>query len=226
MACWRSHCLIRLRITLGVGFAALLALTSVSAEEVSSSLWRGNFAIGRHGAEMSPCFSGSRIEIEDATTSGLLTALYRELASRPGKPIFVEFSGTRAAGRVRAEALHRASRDGPGCRENVSAVRLVALGTDPLWRLESRAEGMRLYQAGVGAPREFPARAFASRGAEFVYEGASASSVLKLRVIPGACRDRLSNAFFDHVAEVELDAERLSGCAYWGELERPLSRRR
>jgi uncharacterized membrane protein len=212
-------------ISLVIGLAAMVCAADGARADEPSALWRGNFALGRHGAEMSPCFSGSRIEVDDATPGGLLSALYRELASRPGKPIFVEFSGTRTAGRVRAEALHRASRDGPGCRENVSALRLVALGSDPLWRLESGADGVRLYRAGAGS-RDFPPRALASRGAEFVYEGANASSVLRLTVTPGGCRDRLSNAFFDHSAEVRLDGETLRGCTYRGDLERPLSRRR
>lgn len=211
------------RLCLAGLLCALLAAASGAGAAEGPQVWRGNFAIGRQGAVFSPCLSGLRLEVADATANGALSAAYREFAPQPGKPIFVEFTGVRAGDRVRADRLHRASRDGPGCREALAQLRVAALGSDPVWSFELRAEGARLQRQREFAPREFPPGALTSgRSGEMSYEGASATSVLRLTVRPGECRDALSGALFDHSAELRIDGVLLKGCAYRGDLERPL----
>lgn len=204
-----------------VVFAALVPGLSIAVDEPGQHIYRGNFAIGKAGALFSSCFSGTRIAVEDATANGALGAAYRDIASQAGKAIFVEFSGRESGGRLRAENLHRASAGGPGCAERIAELGLVALGSDPVWGLETRASGMRLRILREFAPREFPPARRAASDGVLRYEASTAHSVLRIAVRPGACRDALSGSLFDHLIEVRVDDQVLEGCAYWGDLDRP-----
>ncbi len=202
--------------------AALGASSSRADDDSASRIFRGNFVIGRSGAVFSPCFSGTRVRLEDATPGGALSAAYREIASQPGLAIFIEFSGRGSGDHVRADQLHRASEHGPGCAETVAELGLVALGSEPVWGLESRASGIRLRILRESASREFPPASVTSGNGELRYESASRNSVLRVAVRPGTCRDPLSGSLFDQIAVVQLDDLTLQGCAYWGDLQRPL----
>jgi putative lipoprotein len=204
---------------LGSSFAAAPAR---AVDDAGTRIFRGNFAIGKSGALFSACFSGTRTALEDATAGGALSAAYREIASQPGIAIFVEFSGRQIGEHLRAEKLHRASAGGPGCAESIAELGLVALGSDPVWGLESRASGMRLRILRESAPRRFPPARVATDKGEIRYETATEHSVLRIAVRPGACRDPLSGSLFEQIAEVHLDDLTLQGCAYWGDLERPV----
>jgi putative lipoprotein len=223
----RSRLVARILAVAAAALGASLAAAAGPAEdEAGTRIFRGNFLVGKSGALFSPCFSGTRVRLEDATAGGALGAAYREIAPQPGWAIFVEFSGRESGGHLRAEKLHRASAGGPGCAESIAELGLVALGSDPVWGLESRASGIRMRILRESAPREFPPPSVTTnkdepRG-ETRYETATANSVLRIVVRPGACRDALSGSLFDHIAEVHLDDLTLQGCAYWGDLERHL----
>ncbi|MDH4190779.1 MAG: hypothetical protein OEW21_11305 [Betaproteobacteria bacterium] len=191
-----------------------------AAQPEAETLYRGNFAIGRLGAVFSPCFSATRIVVEDATAGEMLTAAYREISEQAGRAIFVEFSGRKSNGGLRAQRLHRASRGGPGCRERLLELKFAALGSEPVWGLEARAANVRLRLWGESAPREFPPGNFVAAQAEARYEGATPTSLLRVIVRPGICRDALSGSIFDHRVEIQLDARILRGCGYWGDLGR------
>jgi len=215
------------RLLAGIVTSAAIALGSslaapggLAADDAGPRIFRGNFIVGKSGALFSPCFSGKRIAVDDATPGGALGAAYREITPQPGVAIFVEFSGRQAGARLRAEQLHRASAGGPGCAEPIAELGLVALGSDPVWGLESRASGIRLRILRESAAREFPPARVMSRDRGVRYEAATEHSVLRIEVRAGTCRDALSGSLFDHVAEVHLDDLTLQGCAYWGDLER------
>jgi uncharacterized membrane protein len=196
--------------------AAALALAASGAE--AQTVWRGNFLAGKQGLQMSPCRSGERLAVEDRTPGRELESLYQELAQRAGRAIFIEIGGTREKSRLIAERVHRAHAEGPGCREDLQEIRLRALGSEPFWSLEARADAVLLRRLGVQPPMRFPAGAFERRGSEFVYEGASENSVLHVAVREARCRDTMSGAFFTLGIQLELDGKQLSGCAYWGDL--------
>ncbi len=204
-------------LALGACFAAA---PCPAADDAGARIFRGNFAIGKSGPLFSACFSGTRVRLEDATADGALSAAYREITPQPGWAIFVEFSGRQSGDRVRADILHRASAGGPGCAESTADLGLVALGSDPVWGLETRASGMRLRILRESAPHDYPPPTVTTAQGEVRYETATANSVLRVVVRPGACRDAMSGSLFDQRAEVRLDDRVLNGCAYWGDLER------
>jgi uncharacterized membrane protein len=66
-------------------------------------------------------------------------------------------------------------------------------------------------------PVAFPAGGFERRGEEYVYEGASERSVLRILVREATCRDTMSGALFTLRAQAEVDGRKYTGCAYWGD---------
>ncbi|MDX1377128.1 MAG: hypothetical protein R3357_16300 [Burkholderiales bacterium] len=201
-----------------LALAGAVPLAAVAAED---ALWRGNFLLGTTGALFSPCRSGERLRLEDATPGGALEAAYRALARRPGRAIFAEFFGQRAGETIRATRFARAQAEGPGCREDLGEIRLRAYGFNPFVQLEMRAARVYLRLSPSGEPREYPGAALRVEDGEARYEGADAGSVLRLRVRAEPCRETLSSAIFSHAALIEVDGERYAVCAYWGDLGPP-----
>lgn len=199
-------------------FALMACCAALAQAEQPPAIWRGNFIAGTRGLQMSPCRSGERLALEDRTPKRELEAVYRELAQRPGRAIFLEFAGQRDGPVLRAERFIRAYAEGPGCREDLGTVRLRANGADPPWHLDARGDAVLLRRLGVQEPSRFPAGPFERRGAQFVYEGAAEKSVLRVTVRDARCRDPLSGALTTLSAVADWDGRKLSGCAYWGDL--------
>ena len=199
----------------------MAAYSALASAQEASAIWRGNFIAAKQGLMMSPCRSGERLIVEDATPKRELDALYRELTQRPGRAIFMELTGSRNGRLVRATRLHRAYAEGPGCREDLDAVQLRANGTEPFWHLDARQDAVLLRRPGADPVQRFPATPFARRGAEFVFEGAAEKSVLRVVVREAVCRDAMTGGYYTLSASAEWDGRKLLGCAYWGEYERP-----
>jgi len=203
------------RYALALVLAGATASPAAAGEEI---VWRGNFLVGKAGALFSPCRTGERLLLEDATPGHALEAAYRELARRPGRAIFAEFVGERDAKTIRATRFERAQAEGPGCREDLDEVRLRAYGFNPFVQLEMRATSTYLRLRPAGAPREYAGAALRVEEDEARYEGASADAVLRLRVRAKPCREVLSSAIFSYEALIEVEGERYAVCAYWGDL--------
>lgn len=195
---------------------AAALLLAIAPPGAAQEILRGNFLAGKQGLQMSPCRSGERLQVEDRTPGKELEGLYKELAQRPGRAIFMELSGRREQSKVFAERVHRAYAEGPGCREDLQGIRLRAFGNEPFWSLEIRADGVMLRLLPQPATH-FPPGTMQRREAEFVYEGANDRSVLHVAVRDGHCRDAMSGAFFTLRAQIEVDGRKFSGCGYWGD---------
>lgn len=202
----------RIAVAFGLLFAAMNACADAEA------VWRGNFLVGRQGAQFSPCRSGERFAVTDATPGRALEAAYRELATRPGRALYAEFRGAREARGLRATRFERAQADGPGCREDLDHVRLRAYGFNPFVQFELGERSALLRTVPSAEPDEFAGAALQVVEGEARYEGSNADSVLRLRVRARACREPLSSALFSYEAVIVVDGTPYSVCAYWGKL--------
>lgn len=199
----------------------LAACGTLAQAQEPARVWRGNFIAASRGLMMSPCRSGERLIVEDATPQRQLDTIYRELTQRPGRAIFMELTGSRNGRMVRAERLLRAYAEGPGCREDLDAVQLRANGTEPFWHLDARKDAVLLRRPGAQPAQRFPAASFERRGAEFVFEGAAEKSVLRVVVREASCRDAMTGGYYTLSVTADWDGRKLAGCAYWGDFERP-----
>lgn len=201
--------------------AFIIGYAGLAQAQAPATVYRGNFIAAARGLMMSPCRSGERLIVEDATPKRELDAIYRELTQRPGRAIFMELTGSRNGRLVRATRLHRAYAEGPGCREDLDAVQLRANGTEPFWHLDAGKGAVLLRRPGVDPVQRFPATPLERRGAEFVFEGAAERSVLHVVVREAVCRDAMTGGYYTLSATADWDGRKLIGCAYWGDFERP-----
>jgi len=199
---------------------ALAAACAIAqpARADDSTIWRGNFLVGKAGAQFNPCRTGDRFALDDATPGRALEAAYRTLARRPGRAMFVEFAGRRTRNGITATRFERALTDGPGCREDLQDVRLRAYGFNPFVQVEVRAAKVLLRLRPASAPAEYAGATLRVERGEARLEAASAESVLHLRVRAKPCREELSNGLFSYEATVEVGGMPHAACAYWGDL--------
>jgi uncharacterized membrane protein len=195
---------------------ACLMFRPTQADE--ERLWRGNFLVGRPGAVFSPCRSAERYQVEDATPGRALEQAYRELARQPGRAIFIEFVGERMAHGIRATRFERALTDGPGCGEDLGAVRMRAYGFNPFIQIEVRAAKVYLRLRPAGAPQVYTGGVLQVEDGEARLEATRADSVLTLRVRARPCREELSNGLFSYEAIAQVGGTTYAACAYWGDL--------
>jgi len=209
------------RLWCGILLASACALPRITAA-ADAQIWRGNFLVAKQGALFNPCRSSERLVLDDATPGRALEAAYRALARRRGRPIFVEFTGLRTdtagTATIRATRFERAQADGPGCGEDLDAVRLRAYGFNPFIQLEVRADSVFLRRRPASTPTEYAGAALRIEGGEARSESATADAVLRLRVRAKTCRETLSSGIFSYQALIEVDGERYASCAYWGKL--------
>lgn len=198
-----------------------MAGAALAHAQEPARVWRGNFIAAKQGLMMSPCRSGERLIVEDATPKRELDSVYRELTDRPGRAIFMELSGSRNGRMLRAERLLRAYAEGPGCREDLDAVQLRANGTEPFWHLDAGKDAVLLRRPGAEPAQRFPATPWQRRDAQWVYEGAAAKSVLRVVVREAVCRDAMTGGYYTLSVSADWDGRKLAGCAYWGDLARP-----
>ncbi len=194
-----------------VAIALLAACLAAQAQT-----WRGNFVAGKHGLQMSPCRSGERLAVADRTPERDLEAVYREIAQRPGRAIFVELQGRLEAKTLMAERLVRASAEGPGCREDLERVRLRAQGSDPLWQLEAREDGVFIRTRGGATPMRFASGTWSVKDTGWSLEASTGKSVLHVTVRAERCRDPLLGLTTLR-ALADLDGRKLLGCAWQGD---------
>jgi uncharacterized membrane protein len=198
---------------------ALACLMFRPAQADDARLWRGNFLVGRPGAVFSPCRSAEHYQVEDATTGKALEEAYRELARQPGRAIFIEFVGVRMAHGIRATRFERALTDGPGCGEDLGAVRMRAYGFNPFIQIEVRAAQVYLRLRPAAAPEIYMGGVLQVDNGEARLEATRADAVLKLRVRARPCREPLSNGLFSYEALADVHGTPYTACAYWGDLE-------
>lgn len=166
--------------------------------------------------QFSPC-DGAPMVLEDRTPGQELGRTLRELtASQEGRPMFIEFYGSRETGPaagIGALEIRRAAVETAGCRERFDQREWIATGSEPSWRLEITGRDLMLNVLGSAAPQR-GAHGGLSRqdGGTVTYaaaEGPEFMAVIEER----RCVDSLSGSLFAYSVEVRSDGRSYSGCA-------------
>lgn len=185
----------------------------------SDSVWQGSFiAKSEDGGMFSPCRSGKRYTTRDATAAREAAGLYREVAPRAGRPVFLEFVGERESEEgLRIERVLRMAASGPGCAESPQGFLLRAYGASPLWRLDLSPETL-LFQRAASPPVTWPSQPFSLRAGTRELAARGEGGDIRVIIVPGRCVDQLAGAVFSLRAEVLFEGRTYEGCAYDGEL--------
>lgn len=196
--------------------AVLLACSLPCAASASEAIWRGSFiAKGAETGLFSPCRSGKRYSTSDP--SGEAAAAYKEIARRAGRPVFIEFIGSRESeASVRIERVLRAAASGPGCAESPSFM-LRAYGASPTWRLDWAPDALLFQRAPARAVTWSAPSVSQRRGQQNLVADGEAGSI-RVAITAGRCVDELAGAVFSLRAEVSFDGRTYQGCAYEGDV--------
>lgn len=196
---------------------------------VSASEFRGFASPGPLGVTLFQECRGkapgrSLLKIEDATPEGALSAgldAVRTIMLESGRPIYVEFRGSTAAGEIRATQFVRAIGTVDSCAAALASLpagtRLWAGGLDPTWQLVVGAREARLERPGA-RPVRFPATPFtvpAAPGATRTIDAWSSldGGTVRMEVTEQMCSDGASETAYGARATLRFGSLSYEGCA-------------
>jgi uncharacterized membrane protein len=187
---------------------------------------RGHLVWGHENRSFTECDSGREGWVINESGDEL-EEVYRELTSVPYQPMFVEIRGEWAeaptdgfgadfGAALRIMELIRAENEGFGCRLELDGVLFVASGNEPFWRLQIREDG--IFMRSMGSPDEivFTAPKIDERGQLVTFDSAGPGAGIRVTLETSRCTDSMSGARYSWAATLDIDGERLTGCAAEG----------
>jgi uncharacterized membrane protein len=174
---------------------------------------RGRAVLGKDGYGITPCGeSGQRIMEIDPAAQPFLDAYLKGGAHE----FFVEAEGqVLDDGHARVTRFHRLYSQGPGCEAQLDPDAFVAWGNEPFWAASDAGGGLRLEQPGADSLTATDSEARSEKG-EWIVEGHTAKGLLSLRLVPGLCRDGMSDALYGWSATASFGDKQLKGCGFPG----------
>lgn len=196
------------------------------ASEMQGARFRGQLVWGQESRSFTECDSGRGGWVINESGDELV-AVYEELTTAPYQPMFVEIRGEWVAApgegfgadfeeALRVTELLRAESEGFGCRLDLADVLFVASGNEPFWRLQIREDGMSMRLMASPDEIAFPAPRVQAQPALVTYESGNAESRIRVVLEKRRCVDTMSGARYAWKAQVDIDGERLAGCAAQG----------
>ena len=187
---------------------------------------RGHLVWGHESRSFTECDSGREAWVFNESGDEL-AAVYEELTHAPYQPMFVELRGEWLAApddgfgadfdeALRVTELIRAENEGYGCRLDLREFLFAAIGNEPFWRLQVRHDGITLRTPEMPANRVFPTARRDGQPPLAVFESADADGMIKVSLQRRRCVDTMSGARYAWTATVEIDGQRLQGCAAEG----------
>ena len=188
---------------------------------------RGHLVWGHETRSFSECETGREAWVFNESGNEL-TAVYDELTAAPYQPMFVEVRGvweeapTEGFGADYGEALRitellRAENEGFGCRLDLGSVLFVASGNEPFWRLQIREDGVALRTIDEAEETVFRAPEQSEyAGLVTYYSSNTRDAEIRITLERRRCLDSMSGARYAWAATVEIEGQRLQGCAAEG----------
>lgn len=164
------------------------------------------------------------VKVDDATPEGALSAgldAVRRIMLDSGRPIFVEFRGSAAAGGIKATQFVRAVGTVEACAAAMvdlpAGTRLWAAGLEPTWQLTVGAREARLERPGM-KPVRFPAAPFTATAGQATPLTIDAWSSLdggtvRMEITEQMCSDGSSETAYGARATLRYGSTMYEGCA-------------
>ena len=196
------------------------------ASEMQGARFRGHLVWGHETRSFTECDTGREGWVVNESGDELV-AVYEELTHSPYRPMFVEVRGEWVGSpgegfaadyeeALRITELLRAENEGFGCRLDLARVLFVASGNEPFWRLQIREDGLSLRRMDFPDESVFPGPEVQAQPALVTYESGNAESRIRVVLEKRRCVDTMSGARYAWLARVDIDEQRLAGCAVEG----------
>jgi uncharacterized membrane protein len=118
---------------------------------------------------------------------------------------------------LRITELLRAENEGFGCRLDLGSVLFVASGNEPFWRLQIREDGVALRTIDEAEETVFRAPEQSEyAGLVTYYSSNTRDAEIRITLERRRCLDSMSGARYAWAATVEIEGQRLQGCAAEG----------
>ena len=174
---------------------------------------RGKAVMGKDGYGITPCGEQAQRIMEIAPDAQPFLDTYLKGGAHE---FFVEAEGEDMDnGHVRVTRFHRVYSEGPGCEAQLDPNAFVAWGNEPFWAASDTGGGLRLERPGADALVAANSEARVENG-EWVVEGQTAGGALSVRLVPGECRDGMSDALYAWSASAHFGDTELKGCGFPG----------
>jgi len=174
---------------------------------------RGKAILGKDGYGITPCGEQAQRIMEISPEAQPFLDTYLKGGAHE---FFVEAEGEDMDnGHVRVTRFHRLYSEGPGCEAQLDPNAFVAWGNEPFWAASDTGGGLRLERPGADALVAVNSEARVENG-EWVVEGQTAKGALSVRLVPGECRDGMSDALYAWSASAHFGDTELKGCGFPG----------
>jgi len=174
---------------------------------------RGKAILGKDGYGITPCGEQAQRIMEISPEAQPFLDTYLKGGAHE---FFVEAEGEDTNnGHVRVTRFHRLYSEGPGCEAQLDPNAFVAWGNEPFWAASDTGGGLRLERPGADALVAVNSEARVENG-EWVVEGQTAKGALSVRLVPGECRDGMSDALYAWSASAHFGDTELKGCGFPG----------
>jgi len=174
---------------------------------------RGKAVMGKDGYGITPCGEQAQRIMEIAPGAKAFLDSYLKGGAHE---FFVEAEGLEQEnGHLFVTRFHRLYSEGPGCDAQLDPNAFVAWGNEPFWAASDTGGGLRLERPGADALVATDSQARIENG-EWIVEGQTAQGMLSVRLVPGECRDGMSDALYAWSTSAHFGDTELKGCGFPG----------
>lgn len=208
----------RLRVLCYGLLPLLLGCQSLSGESedfVPVQRLMGELSVDQGRLRLQPCGGGRQLDVQDAGSLGLLREAEQMLGGSAGR-LFADLAGNDLGDKLQATRMYRLQAEGQGCQD-ADFGRLIARasGNEPFWSVSISAKGLILQRPGE-EPLAVPYLEEQLPEGRLYFSSEANGHSLSLWLAPQRCQDDMSGALRHLSAELRLDGQRLTGCAYLG----------
>ena len=182
---------------------------------------QGELSVEQGQLFLKPCDEQRRFRLVDGG-AGDLAREVELLGGHTGNLLFADLKGHLGAdpqggtGQFQASQIYRLQMEGHGCNDsNFPMLSIQASGNEPIWSLDISPHGLVLTRP-EHAPLALPYLEERLPDGRLHLSSEANDLRLSLWLTPQRCIDDMSGAVRHLSAEVRLDGQRLTGCAYHG----------